>query len=289
MSNCLFAWPDRVLPSSTITPTFTGGSWTLPLTNLQDAALGTVARSTNALTASTTFDIDLGATRELRVFAIPDHNMSSAATIRVIAATDASFASWVADSGPQSVWPRYYPAGSLPATHESYSGGKLTAEARSGLRSGWWYALPYAVQGRYVRVMISDASNPSGYVQINRLICSPAWQPDLNMSWGIQSVWVPTTDQIQTLGGATWFDRRTPRRSQQITLEALTTNQVMTWAWEMQRILGIDGELFFVFDPDDTDLLLKQRSFLANVRQLSAIEYPYYNACKTALELIEKL
>ena len=75
----------------------------------------------------------------------------------------------------------------------------------------------------------------------------------------------------------------------QINLEALTPEQAMTWPFEMQRILDIDGELFFVYDPADTVLLMKQRSFLANLRQLNAIEYPYYNSQKTAFELVEVL
>ncbi len=288
MSNCLFAWPDRLLPSATITPELSGGSWTLPLSNLQDAALGTVARSNGASSGATQFVITMGTgvVRELRVFAIPDHNMSAGATIRVRLFLSAAL---VHDSTAMAVWPRYYPAESLASTHESYADGKLSTEAMTGLRAGWWYALPTTVRADTIFVDIVDIDNPSRYVQLNRFICAPAWQPALNMSAGTQTTWVANTDQIQTLGGATWFDRRLPRRSQQITLEAITTEQAMVWAWEMQRILGTDGELYFVFDPADTCLLMKQRSYLATVRQLSAIEYPYHNSNKTALELIEKL
>jgi len=102
---------------------------------------------------------------------------------------------------------------------------------------------------------------------INRLICAPAWQPAVNMSYGGSMGWTADTDSVKTMGGATWYDRRTPRRSLQMTVEALTPEQAMAWPWELQRILGIDGELFFVYDPMDTDLLMKQRSFLATLRQ----------------------
>ncbi len=291
MSNCLFAWPDRTLTTATSAPTFSGGAWStaLPLTNLQDTKLGSVARSSNAAVGSTTFDIDLKTTREIRLVAIPDHNFSFAATIRVQVDTEATFALPYADSGTLSVWPRYYPVGMLPATHESYADGKLTLEAAAGLRSGWWYAFPATVQGRYLRVTITDTGNSSGYVQLNRFICAPAWQPEINMTFGGSLAWVADTDSSKTLGGTTYFDRRTPRRSLQVNLEALTPEQAMTWPFEMQRILGIDGELFFVYDPADTVLLMKQRSFLANMRQLNAIEYPYYNSQKTAFELVEVL
>lgn len=294
MSNCLFACPDRTIPSATVTPVITGGSWSpsLPLANLKDRSLASYARSVDKLAASTTFDIDLGASRELRLFAIPDHNFSADATIRMLADTEATFATPNAiDTGALPVWPRYYPAGSLPATHESYSDGKLTAEARKGLKSGWWYAHPTAVQAQYIRIIITDsgAGNTDGYVQLNRFICAPAWQPALNMIFGGSLTWEVDTDSIKVLGGPTIYDRRTPRRSLQLTLEALTPEQAMTWPFELQRLLGIDGELFFVYDPADSDLLMKQRSFLATLRQLSAIEYPYHNSQQTAFNLLEVL
>ncbi len=290
MSNCLFAWPDRTIPSATVTPTLSGGAWTLPLTNLTDRSLATFSRSSSALVAATTFDINLGVVgRELRLFAIPDHNFSSAATIRILVADNAAFTSPVADTGTLTIWPRYYPVGALPDTHESYSDGILKPEAQISLRAGWWYALPAAVQGQYVRVIITDTGNSNGYVQLNRFICAPAWQPTLNMSYGGSMTWVPDTDSIKVLGGPTIYARRTPRRSQQLTLEALTPEQAMTWPFEIQRLLGTDGELFFVYDPTDTVLLLKQRSFLATLRQLNTIEYPYYNSQKTAFELLEVL
>ena len=292
MSTCLFSWPDRVIPSAIYTPTFTGGSWSsaLPLTNLLLPDLGSVARSSNALAASTTFDIDLKAIRQLRLFAIPDHNLSFAATIQVQIDTEPTFSTPFYDSGAMEVWPRYYPVGSISPTHESYADGKLTLEAAVGLRPGWWYAFPPpTMQGRYIRVTIVDTANSAGYVQLNRFICAPVWQPAVNMSLGAQTSLVTTTEQSQALGGAVWFDRRTSRRSTRLTLESMTPEAAMVWAGEMQRILGIDGELFFVFDPDDTDLLKKQRSYLATLQQLNPIEYPYATATRTAFDLIEKL
>lgn len=288
MSNCLLAWPDRCVPSG-YTPTWSGGSWSLALTNLSDPSLATYARSLNATTANTTFDIDLGVVRDLRVFAIPDHNFSADATIRVKVSTVMNFSTTVADTGALTVWGRYYPTGVLPSGHESYSDGKLTAEARVGLRAGWWHALNTSVQGRYVRVEMTDTANSDGWVQLNRFICAPAWSPNVNMSTGATISWLSDTDSVKTLGGPTWYDRRSARRVCSFTLEALTPAQAMTYPFEIQRILGIDGELFFVFDPSDTDLLLKQRSFLATLRQLNPIEYPYATALRTAFELVEIL
>ena len=89
MSNCVFGFPVYSDVGVLQTPALSGGSWEsdLPLTNLQDARLAKVARSTNALAASTCFDLDLGTSRSVRVHSLWKHNLSSAATARVRAFT----------------------------------------------------------------------------------------------------------------------------------------------------------------------------------------------------------
>lgn len=87
MSNCLFGWPIYSDPSVTVTPTFLAGigSWSasLPLTNLQDRRLAKVTRSSTAAVADTVFQMVLAASRTVKLFAIPDHNLSQSATLRV--------------------------------------------------------------------------------------------------------------------------------------------------------------------------------------------------------------
>ena len=67
----------------------TGGSWlaAAPLTELQTRSRARCARSSNALTTSTQFDIDLGSAMACQGFAIPNHNASSAAQWRITAGT----------------------------------------------------------------------------------------------------------------------------------------------------------------------------------------------------------
>jgi hypothetical protein len=142
---------------------------------------------------------------------------------------------------------------------------------------------------RYIRVEIVDTSNPDGYVQLNRFIVAPAWEPSLNMSYGGSVGWVSGAENSKTLGGATIYDRRKAARTHRFTIENMTPAQAMAYPFEMQRLLDLDREVFFVYDPSDTDLLLKQRSFLATMRQLNPIEYPYYNSQKVAFDLTEKL
>jgi hypothetical protein len=298
MSTCLLAYPDFVIPTAQtgvtaggFTPLFSGGGWS-HIGALSEPNLDSYATSFTAGSIHTTFDIDLGATRELRVFAIPGNNFTSAATVQVKVGTVASFASGVVlDSGAQSVFPRYYPVGSIPSTHESYADGKLSAEAllKFAIRPGWYYAHSSTVNGRYVRVIISDIANPATYVTLNRFICAPAWQPSINMSYGIMPTWISNDNPVDTLGGVTLFDKRPKKRAFQFSIDSLGSNEAMVYAFEMQRILGIDGELFFVYDPADTDLLLRQRSFLCTLKQMNAIQYPYFGTMSAGFELVEKI
>jgi hypothetical protein len=85
-TNCLLAFPDRILPTAYVTPVLAGGSWRtsgdVKLANLQDPDLTTLARSTNADPASTVINIDFGTLRDIRVAAIPRHNISLSGSIR---------------------------------------------------------------------------------------------------------------------------------------------------------------------------------------------------------------
>lgn len=80
MTNITLAWNNR-----TDSGTLSGGSWltTLPLTNLQNRQVQKVARSTNAATSSTQFQIDLGQARTIGVVALVVHNISVSGYARI--------------------------------------------------------------------------------------------------------------------------------------------------------------------------------------------------------------
>lgn len=93
MANITLAWQNR-----TDEGTLSGGSWlsTLPLTNLQDRTVQKVARSSNALTESTQFDIDLSQARSIGALALVVHNISVSGKFRVTAAdASASFSNYI--------------------------------------------------------------------------------------------------------------------------------------------------------------------------------------------------
>lgn len=89
MANITLGWNNR-----TDSGTLSGGSWqsTLPLSNLQNRQVQKVARSTDATTASTQFQIDLGQARPIGVVGLIVHNIGVTGKVRITGAdSPASF------------------------------------------------------------------------------------------------------------------------------------------------------------------------------------------------------
>src|ERR1700761_2099967 len=104
-------------PNQTDGGALSGGSWQVPLENLQDYRLSRVARSATTLTADTQFDVDLLVPRKVSMFAMVRHNLTLNGRYRIRVSRDADFATSVFDSTLDSplygsvwrqAWPRLY-------------------------------------------------------------------------------------------------------------------------------------------------------------------------------------
>jgi len=268
MANCLFAYPDRTLSGS-----LTGGSWsaTLPLVNLKDRLRTKVARSSNALAASTKVDLDLGAQRNLRLLALLYSNLSAAATVQWQLYSDSGYTQLVHDTGAQPVpW------------------AALDAETLAGWRPDCYRVLPATLTARYLRLSIVDTANAAGYVELGRALAMPAWQPQVNLAWGNPIRYDHSATTIENaLGGPRYAARRRGLRAQTADLNHLGADEAHQAILEMQRTLGRDGELYFVHDPDQTDFYRRQRSYLATLEEPDPLENPYIDSYATSLRLVE--
>ena len=66
----------------------------------------------------------------------------------------------------------------------------------------------------------------------------------------------------------------------------LKEDEAMARSFDMQRILDTHGEVFFVYDPEDT-LHLLRRSFLGRSRQLNPLEVVFNDRWNTSYEIKE--
>lgn len=285
MSNTLICFPNRADQA-----TLSGGTWetTLPRADLQNRTLGKVARTSNLLTASTQFDIDLGEERFIRALSLVSHNLTLDALIRVRGANAPDFSATEHDSGWIEAWPVAYPFGVVRWGEVNWWDGKYTDEERAGYTATFAHILAGSTRARYWRVEIDDTTNADGYIQIGRLFLGDGWQPDYNMSYRAGIGWETGTEVQLARSGAEYFDRRTPHRVVRFALEWMSEDEGLVRAFELFRRAGIDQEVFYAFDPADTTHVLR-RQFLGRLRQLSAIEFPHYSTTAAGFEIKELL
>lgn len=266
----VLAWPNRideaVLSSA--------GAWqaTLPLANLQDRVLATVARSNMILAVDPDIVMDLGQARRIGVLALVAHNLSVGATVRVLADEAGDFATPIYDSGFLAVWP----AGMLPPElleweDDNFWLGTVSAEVRAGYRAPYIHLLPASQIARYWKVVLHDPVNPDGYLQLGRLFISETWQPEVNFSQGAQLGFEDRSVALESLGGTEFFDQRAKYRVQRLALNWLSENEAYSRMLEMQRQLGQTGELLVIPDPSDL-ANMPQRAFLGRVQRLVPVE-----------------
>lgn len=290
MASGMFCVPDFI--EAGYGASFSGGSWeaTLPLTNLRTRQLSEGARSTDATTANTQFEVDLGAEYYVRVWAIPRHNLSRAATVRIRGSNSAgSFGSPVYDSTALDVFPVIYPSGVLPFGHPAAWDGKLTqAELDAGYQIGFTHVADTPQSARYWLIEIDDTANADGYVDLGRLVVSFAWQPTYAFATGAKMGWETSSSRTETPGGSFIHRDRPRRRRFDLTVQNLGSDEALVFAFDLARKYGTSGQIYFIFDPDDEEHM-HRRAFLATLRELSPLDVPYHAAMTPAFALVEEL
>lgn len=278
-------WPNRLTDAGAA---ITGGAWLagLPVTHLLDRTPTVIARSSNLLSASTQFDLTLPLARVLTSFALVNHNLSQGATWRIRLGTALGLSD-------------IYDSGSLPVWRLNFDSDGLEWEADS-----WWlgdydddyvghpFAAIYLAAGtpsaRFCRVEILDPTNPAGYIQIGRFFAGSGINPVFGMAYGASDAWENSSIAESAIGGSEYFDERRSARVARFTLNGIDQDDGFRMHYEMQRRLGTTGEVLYI--PDQNDMTACQLTgFVGRMRQLSAIEYPYYQLRSVAFELKEVL
>ncbi|MFZ4857902.1 MAG: hypothetical protein ACOYL3_16050 [Desulfuromonadaceae bacterium] len=293
MQNAIFAYPDRTLSAIPANGgSISGGLWRaeLPLSNLQNKLRSKVARSTNDDNSSTIIIVDLGAVKPVRMLAMINHNASQAATATLSFSAISSGGFELGHPSGLEFWPSYYPP-SVPyewSEDEFWSGKLYYSDAVDYKPSpDFWYVLPQVISARYIKVEIFDNTNPAGYFELGRLFIANGFQPQLNIDWDSGMSWKQDVDKTTSLGGVDWFNIKSQHREISGTLSQLSVAEGMVHVFDRQRRLGLEGELYFIFDPDDTLLLYKQRSMLCRHGSEDPLRFPSFNRAAGSFHLVE--
>ena len=271
MANLLLAYQNN-----TDGGTLSSGTWlaSLPLANLQSRLVQRVARSSGATLAATKFDLDLGAAKQTGVVSLVVHNFSVLAKVRITGADNAGFVSPIY----QTAWLDVWPAGMIPQSlleweDDNFWFGTLSANARAGYQSPFIHVLPTSQTLQWWRVEIDDSTNSDGYVQVGRLFISPSWRPSINYALGAELDYRDSSPIETSLSGAEYFDVRGKAREFGFTLEGLTESEAYDNVLQMQRLIGVSGEILQVPDTDDTTRI-PARAYVGRLVDLSPIGNP---------------
>lgn len=287
MANIFLAWQNR-----TDDGTLSGGSWlsSLPLVNLQNRQVQKVARSTNATTASTQFQIDLSTARNIGVVALVGHNISVTGQVRISCSDTATFTTTQYTSGWVDVWPAgVVPMASLNWEDTNFWLGTLSDEQRKGFQSPYILRLASAQIARYWKVEISDVNNTDGYLQVGRLFMAAGWTPSINYTYGAALGYQDPTPVDTSLSGAEYFDVRPKYRVMDLGFDYLGQTDAYGYVLEMQRVAGVSGELLVMPDGGADASQRPIISFVGRLRQMGATSQTKPNAYSVKFEIKELL
>lgn len=286
MANCLIAYPNRVNEL-----TLSDGVWseTLPLDNLKTKFIGEVARSDDLTLASTKFTGTFATPRMIRIIALINHTLSAGDNATPTPLAGAQYKLTINGNlviDWTDVWQAMIPTVANQWEFDNFWSGKPTNEDLEGSRWSLPIVLDAPILCTSFVLELKDEDNPAGYVDIGRLFISDDWQPTRNMSFG-NTIGYETETGIQTAySGTEHFDVKMPARITTFSLDHMETDEGLAHAFDMQRKLGVSGEVFYMGDADDTQHILR-KSFLGRMRKLSPLENPYFNNTKMAFEIKE--
>lgn len=265
----LISYPDRTLAAAALS----GGSWqaTAPITRLSDALLANVARSTNALAASSQFQVDLGSAYDIRVVSLCRHNISAAGTVRVTGYSDSGYSSLVADSGAITAWPDGF-----------------TAQNVADYPKNWTYCFTDAISARYWKVEIIDTANAAGYIELGRCWLGDAFVPEVGVSYGMDNGYESRDIVEESLDGIPWGDKRTPRRALNASFSTLTPAERRN-AIIMQKKLTETDEAYWITDMMATveDMLID--AFPCFLRKPSPVVSASFGINQFPISIIERV
>lgn len=257
----------------------TGGSYlpSLPLENLKSRDQSLVARTRGVQPSQTRMSINLGGPRTLKALCIGPTNLSAAHTYRI---TAGDYDSGIVAGAARAPW------NSLPWEDPNFWPGVLPWEDEE---RGMWliHIFDQPVTAQSFNLEFDDQGNPDGYLDFGRLFMGRHWQPSLNYTYSSNGLaFRDHTNRVSTLSGGEIARRRLNPRIFQFGFDYLPEAELYGPAYDFQRIVGGDGEVFVIPDPDDVSFRHK-RSFLATAARMDPLTQSIFLRGGTGFELKE--
>lgn len=141
--------------------------------------------------------------------------------------------------------------GTTAGGNDIYDSGTISAGIVPGYKQSV-NILPSTQTGRYLKVAIADASNPSSYLVAGLAYLGPLWSPTRNFAYAQAAGWQDDSTVQTAKGGQKYFIQSPPYRKQTFKLENLTESELWAYAAEMDRLCTIQQNVLFVPTPGGT-------------------------------------
>lgn len=281
MANAILSFPNRGDDA-----VLSGGSFAIPVNQLQTRIIKSPARTTDAIDGSFLVNGVFSKERVLRLVALVRHNFSVESTYRFRLYLDVSLSALEYDSGVLPVFPELFTEESEDWDSGNFFDLTITEEEREDLTATLVHVLPEPYSGQSFTLEVFDSANQDGFLEAGRLFMGSGWQPVHNMSYGAQIGFEPRSLIDEAIGGTEFFDERQDYRVARFALPITSEDEAMGQSFELMRKQSITKDVFFMWDTQDTFHILR-RSFLGRLRQLSPIEADQFNIFSNQYEIKE--
>lgn len=274
------------------TATPSGGSYEsdLPITNLQNADIGIVARTQDATNASTIILIDFGRERHINGLALGVPNISPGAQYRIRSFAESGRTTTLYDSGTKTVPGVVIDSLDLEWEDPGFWYGINTEELLIEF-STWIIEVIPSDQAsnanrRWWTIEIFDENNSDGYLDFSRLFAGRAFEPTINYNEDNAFSVTPLVDVSESLGGNRSYWDRGIRRILRLTFENNSYDEAFNDIFRMIVKARTSRQVFVIPDHEDIQFL-QERSFLATFKQVPSVQQKLIDRSSSQVDLEE--
>lgn len=280
-TNLTIGYPVRTIGA------LAGGSWeaSRPLSRVNVLPLADVARTTDAVLASTAFTATLDAQRPVACVGLSAHNISIAGQVRIELLD--SGGTVLADSGWVDAWPPIYAPFGLDWGEPSFMTLRPEQSSIDGEIATFVHLFSQSYITTDVRVSIDDTDNPDGFIEIGFFQAAGAQEMAINLSYGAREGFDARSLVQVSQGGVRTVERRNKPRILQGEI-VMTTDDRRSLINAMHRERDLELPFLIVQEPSET-LFKPLTQWLAVFSELSPGERAFFGYDRQTLRLEQVL
>jgi hypothetical protein len=273
VSNLRIIHINRADQATSLTASTTSGSLSASL--MQTDLKGQAHRSTGT---TVTYTLTWTAGTTIGAVALPATNLTATATLRARLYDATSAGTQLADTGTITACP------GLNLDQWAWSGVlNVNAFAYGGAsKASAWFGSNVAGVKR-LEILLTDTSNPAGYIDCARIVAGPWWSPQWNADYGCTLLVADNTTNSRTDAGDLLSDRAPMHEEMSLRLPWLPEADRAT----LQQILRANGvwkPVFLSLFPG-AGTTAEQDHMVYGKRKGAPLEHPFFNNWALGLDI----